>query len=149
MKQPSLSVIRELANKKRELLQKILTYSQRYNIETNEPKGEELLALRKEVFSQLNKNDQAIRSWEKRTGLEAKSTVPDVFIDLSFLMHSIHENNQAKIGSLETERDLLNQEKANLERGNKISGYFRPRSRNTSVGTVTPGRSGRKITYLS
>jgi hypothetical protein len=114
-------VLSELVRKKRSLLNSLLAMSIRSALIATQP--ERIVRLRSDILSMLEKNDSAILTRERQTGINASSQEQEQFSSISVLLTSIRDNNQAALAKLELAKKAFELEKLQLEKEKKLTGY--------------------------
>ncbi len=115
-------VTRKLVEKKRELLERLLSYSQLFAM--REQESGRWSEKKKEMLSFLEQTDQSLKIREEQTGISARDQETALFSDIKYLLESIYSNNQRILNELNQEKENLDVEKTQLEKGTKLSGYI-------------------------
>ncbi len=113
--------IKALVKKKKELLDQLLVCSIHTIIDFQ--MKESILQKRVSLLSQLQKNDQAIKTREQIIGISAVHLEKDKYQEIERLLNSIFENNHSAISKLETDEKNADDERVTLNRTKKLSNY--------------------------
>ncbi|MCP4296187.1 MAG: hypothetical protein GY786_11310 [Proteobacteria bacterium] len=127
-------VLIELLNKKRNLVRQLLVESQRFLLEQNSLLQDHILYSRSKLIDQLQTTDHSISRWEKEVGKIAKEVENRLHEDIFRLFELIAENDENSLRLLEAEQQKLLQERKNLSKGNRVSGYLKHKRNFTSIG---------------
>ncbi len=134
MADQSKQVLFELLNKKHSLVQQLLVESQRFLLEQNSLLQDHILYSRSKLIDQLQTTDNSISRWEKEAGKIAKEVENHLHEDIFRLFERIAENDENSLSLLETEQQKLLQERKNLGKGNRVSGYLKHKRNFNSIG---------------
>jgi len=110
--------------KKLELLQDLLTVSQLFLLDQKTSKTTQILKQRQVLLEQLQQNDHAIQKHEASTGIIAVRQEKVIARKINRLVKSIHENNSQTIEYLNREKKILELERLQMERNNKLTDYI-------------------------
>ena len=114
----------------------LLSYAQLFALKEQE--SEIWAAKKRATIVSLQKNDAAIQIREHQTGISAKEQESDIYAKIKYLLQVIYTANQQVIGKLNQEKEMLETEKAQLEKGNKLSGYIYQQKSSVSFKAVLP-----------
>ncbi len=133
-------ILNELVQKKKSLLDDLLALSIRSACDIAQE--DSILKHRSNLLIMLEKNDRAITTREKQTGIKATSQEQELYIKISTLLSSIKDNNQITMLKLEEAEKAFEAEKSELGLGKKLSSYVvQTRTMNQNRLKMHPGQA--------
>ncbi|MGK0288841.1 MAG: hypothetical protein ACI86H_000262 [bacterium] len=125
MQQVQDFILAQLGEKKRKILQSILIKARQLALSPIDTEQERLLNERDLLFEQLKKTDDAIDIQEAQKDYTLSQIKPEIYQKITFLLESIVNNDQQVISCWEDQKTKLSQEKNNLTKTRKFSGYLK------------------------